>query len=160
MASPSILRPWTWSRCQWPLPTVPARVADTADQGESIRQCISFAVVWGERDAVLPIAHGKALAQGMEGVKFTELAGCGHYLHHDDPQSFLMVIREALDAVSWPPVRVTAAASVSWRAAHEAAGSGPWSVRVARPQADSLVPADVAVRLRTPKIGATLTQKP
>jgi len=71
-----------------------------------------IAVLWGDRDAVLPIAHGKALVQGMEGVRLTEFIGCGHYLHHDDPKSFLRSVREALDALSWPRVRVIAAASV------------------------------------------------
>jgi pimeloyl-ACP methyl ester carboxylesterase len=95
-----------------------------------------IAVLWGDQDAVLPIAHGKALVQGMEGVKFTELTGCGHYLHHDDSKSFLKGVREALDALSWPAVRVTAA---SWRTADEAADPrGRRSVRLAPPQADSL----------------------
>jgi pimeloyl-ACP methyl ester carboxylesterase len=67
-----------------------------------------IAVLWGDRDAVLPIAHGKALVQGMEGVKLTELNDCGHYLHHDDPKSFLEGVRDALDASSLPPVRVIA----------------------------------------------------
>jgi pimeloyl-ACP methyl ester carboxylesterase len=90
-----------------------------------------IAVLWGDRDAVLPIAHGKALVQGMEGVKLTELTGCGHYLHHDDPKSFLMGVREALDAFSWPRVRVTAAASASWRATGGAPDSrSRWSVRL------------------------------
>jgi pimeloyl-ACP methyl ester carboxylesterase len=76
-----------------------------------------IAVLWGDRDSVIPIAHGRALAQGMDGVRLTELTGCGHYLHHDDPESFLQGVRDALDAFSWPPVRVTAAASAPWRAA-------------------------------------------
>jgi pimeloyl-ACP methyl ester carboxylesterase len=76
-----------------------------------------IAILWGGRDSVLPIAHGKALAQGIEGVKLTELTGCGHYLHHDDPKLFLQGVRDALDATFWPTVRLTAAASASWRAA-------------------------------------------
>jgi pimeloyl-ACP methyl ester carboxylesterase len=75
-----------------------------------------IAILWGDRDSVLPIGHGKALAQGIEGIKLTEFIGCGHYLHHDDPNSFLKGVREALDASSWPPVRLTAAALASWRA--------------------------------------------
>jgi pimeloyl-ACP methyl ester carboxylesterase len=75
-----------------------------------------IAILWGDRDSVLPIAHGRALAQGIEGVKLTELTGCGHYLHHDDPESFLQGVRDALDAIFWPAVRLTAAASASWRA--------------------------------------------
>jgi pimeloyl-ACP methyl ester carboxylesterase len=82
-----------------------------------------IAVLWGDLDSVIPIAHGKALAQGIEGVRLAELTGCGHYLHHDDPQSFLKAVREALDAASWPSVRVTDAASVRWRGTDKAASS-------------------------------------
>jgi pimeloyl-ACP methyl ester carboxylesterase len=87
-----------------------------------------IAVLWGNLDSVIPIAHGKALAQGIEGVRLTELPGCGHYLHHDDPESFLKGVREALDAPSWPPVHMTAAASVSWRGVDKAARSRHQSV--------------------------------
>ena len=78
-----------------------------------------IALLWGDRDAVLPIAHGKTLALGMVGVKLTELTGCGHYLHHDDPQAFIDGVREALDAFVLRPVRLTAAASASWRVVDE-----------------------------------------
>jgi pimeloyl-ACP methyl ester carboxylesterase len=81
-----------------------------------------IAVLWGDRDSVLPIAHGRALARGMDGVKLTVLSGCGHYLHHDDPQSFLDAVHDALDPFSWPPVRVTAAARAAWPTTDEAAG--------------------------------------
>jgi pimeloyl-ACP methyl ester carboxylesterase len=56
-----------------------------------------IAVLWGDRDAVLPIAHGKALALGIAAVTLTELTGCGHNLHHDDPASFVKGVRKALD---------------------------------------------------------------
>ena len=94
-----------------------------------------IAVLWGDRDWVLPMAHGKALVQGMEGVKLTELRGCGHYLHHDDPKSFLEGVRDALDAFSWPPVRVTAAPS------------GPSSAFASRPRR---VTASCTVRSMSP----------
>jgi pimeloyl-ACP methyl ester carboxylesterase len=87
-----------------------------------------IALLWGDLDSVIPIAHGKALADGIEGVRLTELTGCGHYLHHDDPQSFIKGVRDALDAASWPPVRLTAAASVSWRGVDKAASSRRQSV--------------------------------
>ena len=73
-----------------------------------------IAVLWGDRDAVLPLAHGKTLARVMEGVRLTELNGCGHYLHHDDPEAFLNGVREALDGFASSPVRVTAATSAPW----------------------------------------------
>jgi pimeloyl-ACP methyl ester carboxylesterase len=65
-----------------------------------------IALLWGDRDAVIPVAHGRAFARRIEGVRFQELANCGHYLHHDDRLSFLQAVREALDAASWPPMRV------------------------------------------------------
>lgn len=69
-----------------------------------------MAVLWGDRDSIIPIAHGRALVQGIDGVRFTELAGCGHYLHHDDPQAFAQGVRDAIDAISWPPMRLRIAA--------------------------------------------------
>jgi hypothetical protein len=45
-------------------------------------------------------------------VRFCELTGCGHYLHHDDPLAFLRGVRDALDAPSWPAMRVRQAAPV------------------------------------------------
>ncbi len=67
-----------------------------------------IAVLWGDQDAIVPIAHGRALLQAVEGVSLVELPGCGHYLHHDDPQAFLQAVRSALDVTFWPPMRLRA----------------------------------------------------
>jgi pimeloyl-ACP methyl ester carboxylesterase len=66
-------------------------------------------ILWGDRDSILPIAHGRALARDVEGVRFEELIGCGHFLHHDDSATFLRAVRDALDAASWPAMRLRAA---------------------------------------------------
>jgi pimeloyl-ACP methyl ester carboxylesterase len=68
-------------------------------------------VLWGDEDAIIPIAHGKALLQAVDGVNLVELAGCGHYLHHDDPEAFLQAVRSALDVAFWPPMRLRACPS-------------------------------------------------
>jgi pimeloyl-ACP methyl ester carboxylesterase len=68
-----------------------------------------IAVLWGDRDAIVPMAHGMALARGVEGVRFEQLTGCGHDLQHDNPQSFCQAVLEALDAPLWPPMRLRAA---------------------------------------------------
>jgi pimeloyl-ACP methyl ester carboxylesterase len=65
-----------------------------------------IAVLWGDSDSIIPSAHGRALVDEVEGVSFSELAGCGHYLHHDDPPAFVACVRDALDATSWPKMRV------------------------------------------------------
>jgi hypothetical protein len=70
-------------------------------------------VLWGDRDAIIPIAHGKALLQAVEGASLVELAGCGHHLHHDDPQAFLQAVHGALDVAFWPSMRLRAGPSAS-----------------------------------------------
>jgi len=65
-------------------------------------------VLWGDRDSILPIAHGRALARDVEGIRFEELTGCGHFLHHDNSERFLRAVRDALDVTFWPPVRLRA----------------------------------------------------
>jgi pimeloyl-ACP methyl ester carboxylesterase len=72
-----------------------------------------IAVLWGDGDAIIPIAHGRALVAGVDGVRFSELAGCGHYLHHDDPQAFVQGVLDALDARSWPVMRVRPAVAAA-----------------------------------------------
>jgi pimeloyl-ACP methyl ester carboxylesterase len=69
-------------------------------------------VLWGDRDGVVPVAHGRALARQLEGVRFAELVGCGHSLHHDDPRAFRQAVSELLDAAFWSPVRLRATAAM------------------------------------------------
>jgi pimeloyl-ACP methyl ester carboxylesterase len=74
-----------------------------------IEQLPPIAVLWGDRDHVVPITHGFALARRVEGVRFESLTGCGHDLHNEDPESFCRAVRDALDAPSWPAMRLRAA---------------------------------------------------
>jgi pimeloyl-ACP methyl ester carboxylesterase len=65
-----------------------------------------IAILWGDDDSIIPIAHGKAFVDGIEGVRLTELPSCGHHLHHDNPEAFIDGVRDALDAPSWPTMRL------------------------------------------------------
>jgi pimeloyl-ACP methyl ester carboxylesterase len=73
-----------------------------------IEELPPIAVLWGDRDGIVPIEHGLALAQRVEGVRFERLLGCGHDLHNDDPKAFCRGVRNALDATSWPAMRLRA----------------------------------------------------
>lgn len=64
-----------------------------------------MAVLWGEDDAHIPIAHGHAMVERLEGVRFRAFAGCKHYLHHDDPTGFAEEVRAFLDDPNPAPVR-------------------------------------------------------
>lgn len=63
------------------------------------------AVLWGDRDAIIPIAHATAFAASVEGVVFKRFDGCGHYLHQERPEAFVAAVREFLDDPSAVAVR-------------------------------------------------------
>jgi pimeloyl-ACP methyl ester carboxylesterase len=59
-------------------------------------------VLWGDRDGLIPIAHGRAFADFMKGALFQTFEGCGHYLHNEQPEAFARMVREFLDDPAVP----------------------------------------------------------
>jgi pimeloyl-ACP methyl ester carboxylesterase len=57
-----------------------------------------IAVFWGTDDPIIPVKHGKAFAQAIEGVSLTLFEGCGHFVHHQKPRELAHAIRAFLDA--------------------------------------------------------------
>jgi len=66
------------------------------------------AVFWGDRDAIIPIAHAKEFTAAVEGVIFKQFDGCGHYLHQEQPEAFVTAVRDFLDDPSAIAVRLKA----------------------------------------------------
>ncbi len=66
------------------------------------------AVFWGDRDAIIPIAHAKAFEASVEGVVLQQFDGCGHYLHQERPEAFVTAMRDFLDDPSVIAVRLRA----------------------------------------------------
>jgi pimeloyl-ACP methyl ester carboxylesterase len=64
-----------------------------------------IAVFWGDRDAVIPISHARALEQSMDGVRLTVFDGCGHYPHHQQPEAFVRAVGRFLGDPSVRPAR-------------------------------------------------------
>jgi pimeloyl-ACP methyl ester carboxylesterase len=64
-----------------------------------------IAVLWGDRDTLIPIRHGTQFAARVDGVVFKQFHGSGHYLHNEQPQAFVQAVREFLDDPNAPPVR-------------------------------------------------------
>jgi len=62
-----------------------------------------IAVLWGERDTLIPIAHGRRFVEHVNGAVFKSFAGCGHYVHQDCPAEFVSAVREFLDAPQATP---------------------------------------------------------
>jgi pimeloyl-ACP methyl ester carboxylesterase len=57
-----------------------------------------IAIFWGDRDKMIPISHGRAFVESGEGLSFKVFTKCGHYLHHDNPELFVQLLIEFLDA--------------------------------------------------------------
>jgi pimeloyl-ACP methyl ester carboxylesterase len=77
-------------------------------RANELRALPPIAVVWGDRDTMIPITHGKAFAESAEGVVFKPFPNCSHYLHHDRPDLFVAALREFLDTPTVPPARLRA----------------------------------------------------
>ena len=51
-------------------------------------------IVWGERDSIIPLEHGRAAHAAMPGSRFVVFPGAGHMPHVDDPERFAAVLTE------------------------------------------------------------------
>ncbi|WCO66051.1 alpha/beta fold hydrolase [Iamia majanohamensis] len=66
-------------------------------------------LVWGDRDGVIPVAHGHRAHEAMPGSRLEVFAGAGHFPHHAEPQRFLDLLTDfvagtepaAFDADIW-----------------------------------------------------------
>jgi pimeloyl-ACP methyl ester carboxylesterase len=69
-------------------------------------------IVWGERDSIIPLRHGKEAHAAMPGSRFEVFPGAGHMPHADDPERFADVLAAfcadhdpvQLDADHWRPI--------------------------------------------------------
>ncbi len=77
-----------------------------------------IAVFWGERDALIPVSHGEAFVEVMQGAVFRPFAGCGHYLHQERPKEFVQATRTFLDDPHAQPPRLLASSKRSSMGLH------------------------------------------
>jgi pimeloyl-ACP methyl ester carboxylesterase len=59
-----------------------------------LAQGLPTMIVWGERDRMIPISHGRSAAELMPGCEFHAVPGAGHYPHEDDPDRFARLLVE------------------------------------------------------------------
>ena len=53
-------------------------------------------VVWGRRDAVIPVAHGTALAQAVDGARLEVFERSGHFPHLTEPSRLARLLADWL----------------------------------------------------------------
>jgi pimeloyl-ACP methyl ester carboxylesterase len=69
-------------------------------------------IVWGERDSIIPPAHGRSAHAAMPGSRLEIFEGAGHMPHDADPDRFARVLTEfcegtdaaRLSAAHWRPL--------------------------------------------------------
>jgi pimeloyl-ACP methyl ester carboxylesterase len=53
-------------------------------------------LVWGDRDAVVPVAHGRRAHRAMPGSRLEIFPGAGHFPFHSDPARFVTLMEQFL----------------------------------------------------------------
>jgi pimeloyl-ACP methyl ester carboxylesterase len=60
----------------------------SANERLALAALLPTLIVWGERDSIIPAAHGEAAHAAMPGSRFECFAGAGHMPHADAPRRF------------------------------------------------------------------------
>jgi pimeloyl-ACP methyl ester carboxylesterase len=96
-------------------------------------------LIWGERDAVIPVAHAQVVHEAMPGSRLEIFRNAAHFPHHSDPERFLAVLREFL--ASTEPAEYSVA---QWRALLRAGRDGEQNAALAAElQLDDAMPFGV-----------------
>jgi pimeloyl-ACP methyl ester carboxylesterase len=57
-----------------------------------LAQHIPFLLVWGERDSIIPVSHGRATHERVPGSRLEIFPESGHFPQLDEPQRFIDVL--------------------------------------------------------------------
>jgi pimeloyl-ACP methyl ester carboxylesterase len=91
-------------------------VIDTAGQTVNATDRLYLAarvptlIVWGERDALIPVAHAYAAHAAIPGSRLAIFADAGHFPHCEAPERFAETLIEFIDTTAAP-----ATSEESWR---------------------------------------------
>lgn len=72
-------------------------------RAHEIAELPPIGVFWGDRDPIIPVAHGRALAESVQGVRLVLFEGCGHYLHREEPEALARALRRFFDEAATRP---------------------------------------------------------
>jgi pimeloyl-ACP methyl ester carboxylesterase len=67
-------------------------------------------ILWGDRDGIIPISHGRAAHEAVPGSAFEVIEGCGHFPHAEEPARVSTVLRQFI--ASTEPAQLSVAQMV------------------------------------------------
>jgi pimeloyl-ACP methyl ester carboxylesterase len=62
-----------------------------------------FLLIWGERDSIIPVAHGHAAHEALPGSTFVVMSRSGHFPQLDEPERFLQELLDFLEVTEPAP---------------------------------------------------------
>ena len=63
-----------------------------------LAQQIPFLLIWGERDSIIPVSHGRAAHEQLPGSRLEVFERSGHFPQLDEPERFLEVLVDFIDS--------------------------------------------------------------
>lgn len=57
---------------------------------------LPFQLIWGDRDPIIPVAHGRATHDAIPGSRLAVVEGAGHYPHVEDPAAVERALKDFL----------------------------------------------------------------
>ena len=63
-----------------------------------LAQYIPFLLLWGERDSIIPVSHGRATHDQVPGSRLEVFADSGHFPQLDEPERFIDVLVDFMDS--------------------------------------------------------------
>ncbi len=61
---------------------------------------------WGDLDRIIPIAHAHKLVEMVNGTSLEVFEGCGHFPHHEQPESVVRAFQAFFNTAVWLPRNV------------------------------------------------------
>ena len=65
-----------------------------------LAQHLPTLIVWGDRDAIIPVKHASVAHEAIRGSRLEILEGVGHFPHLEAPEQFLSVLTDFLDTTT------------------------------------------------------------
>lgn len=62
-----------------------------------LTESVPVQLIWGEKDAVIPVSHAHMAHAAMPGSRLAIFPGSGHFPFHDDPDRFVQLVDDFID---------------------------------------------------------------